>query len=96
MLSFARMLKKCKFHGESLLGIQRINQICRQVDHRWRKGKLPPAVTVVAMMQQVAHANISCAAVRQLHGGVFSAEAFCQARQRMPLAVLVELNKSSC
>lgn len=94
MLSFARMLNKCKLQGCSLLGVQRINQICQQVDHRWRDGKLPPAVTVAAMMRQVAHANMSCAAVRQLHGGVFTAEAFCQARQRMPLAVLVELNKS--
>jgi hypothetical protein len=94
VLSFARMLKKCKFAGESLLGIQRINEVCRQVNHRWREGKLPPAVTVRGMMQQVAHANISCSAVRQLHGGLFSSEAFCQAKQRMPLAVLVELNKA--
>ena len=93
MVSFARMLKRCKVDGEALLGTRRVHAVCRQVDHRWRDGKLPPAATVLGMMQQVAHANASCAAVRQMHGGAFSAEAFCQAKQRLPLAVLLELNK---
>ena len=77
MLNFARMLTRCKFKGEELLGVQRIDQACRQPGHCWRDGKLPPAVTVTGMMQQVAYANVSCAAVRQMHGGVFTAEAFC-------------------
>jgi hypothetical protein len=94
MLDFAGMLKQCKLKGEQLLGIARIHQVCREVGHRWRRGgKLSPATTVLGMMQQMAHANVSCAAVRQMHQSVFSAEAFCQARQRMPLAVLAELNR---
>ena len=91
MRDFARMLGQCKFKGELLLGIEKIHEICDQVDHRWREGKLTPAATVLSMMQQVAHANVSCAAVRQMYGGVFTAEAFCQARQRLPLEVMVEL-----
>src|SRR5947209_2212511 len=94
MLDFAGMLKQCKLKGEQLLGMAWIHQVCRDVGHRWRRGgKLSPATTVLGMMQQMAHANVSCAAVRQMHEGVFSAEAFCQARQRLPLAVLEELNR---
>ena len=93
MVSFAGMLKRCKVNGEALLGTQRVHEVCRQAGHCWRDGKLPPATTVLGMMQQVVHRNVSCAAVRQMHGGTFSAEAFCQAKQRLPLAVLLELNK---
>jgi len=93
VVNFARMVKQCKVDGEALLGTQRVHQVCRAVGHRWRDGKLPPATTVLGMMQQVAHANVSCAAVRQMHGGAFTAEAFCQAKQRLPLTVLLELNK---
>ena len=69
MVNFARMLQWCKVDGEALLGRRRVHRVCRQVDHRWRDGKLPPATAVLGMMQQVAHANVSCAAVRQMHGG---------------------------
>jgi hypothetical protein len=93
VISFARTLKQCKFEGERLLGPARIHQVCRDVGHHWRLGKLSPATTVLGMMQQMAHANVSCAAVRQMHEGIFTAEAFCQARQRMPLVVLEELNR---
>lgn len=94
MRDFAGMLNQCKFQGDRLLGVERINQISRQAGHHWREGKLPPAATVRGMMQQMAHANISCAAVGQMGGGTFTAEAFCQARQRLPLQVLRELNKA--
>ena len=44
-------------------------------------------------MQQMANGNASCAAVRQMNNGAFSAEAYCQARRRLPLEVLEELNR---
>jgi len=95
MVNFNSILESCKVqdvHGAPLLSAGRIEEICQRVGYRWRDGKLPPDVTVQCMMQQMAHGNASCAAVRQMNGGAFSGEAFCQARQRLPLGVLEELN----
>ena len=95
MVSFNSILQSCKIKGSDgrpLLGAGHIEAVCRQVGHRWRDGKLPPGETVQCLMRQMAQGNASCAAVRQMHGGAFSGEAYCQARQRLPLEVLEKLN----
>jgi len=95
MVSFDSILQSCKIKdsdGRPLLGAGHIEAVCRQVGHRWRDGKLPPGETVQCLMRQMAQGNASCAAVRQMHGGAFSGEAYCQARQRLPLEVLEKLN----
>jgi hypothetical protein len=73
-----------------------VEEVCRGQGHTWRAGPLRPAKTVALFVQQIAAGNVSCAAVRRLRGPgmpAFSAPAYCQARQRLPLAVLLELSR---
>src|SRR5712691_3286479 len=81
-------------------------RVCRELDHEWRDRELDPATTLALFLQQMLHGNVSCAEVRRLvpaagtgaRGGcdgssrtTFSASAYCQARQRLPLEVIQTL-----
>jgi hypothetical protein len=48
---------------------------------------LDPATTVALFIQQVLHGNAPCSEVRHIAGRSFSAQAYCQARARLPLAL---------
>lgn len=69
-----------------------IERICQQQDYHYRQLKLPPAQTVECFAWQVLMGNVTCDAVRHRERGTFSASAYCQARQRLPLGVLRELS----
>lgn len=79
----------------SALGRGRVEAVCRELGHAWRERELDPATTVALFVQQVAHGNAPCSEVRHLGracgGGGFSASAYCQARKRLPLGVLLRL-----
>jgi hypothetical protein len=66
---------------------------CDEAGHRWRKRKLGPVTTVYLFLLQVLHRNTSCAHVVQFGGQEFTDSAYCQARMRLPLAVLLSLMK---
>jgi len=58
-----------------------------------RPRELDPAVTVALFVRQVVHGNCPCAEVRHLAGpsSSFTAQAYCEARRRLPLAVYQDL-----
>lgn len=68
-----------------------IEQACRTEDYHWRQRELGPVTTVHAFMTQVLHGNTACAHTVRLAGLDCSAEAYCQARARLPLSVYERL-----
>ena len=71
----------------------RIDQLARQANHTFRNTILTPGHTLRLFVQQVAHGNIACSAVRHLAGQEFSDSAWCQARLRLPLEVIRQVHR---
>jgi hypothetical protein len=75
-----------------LLNSNRILELCRQADY-WPEadGKLDPPTLLALFMRQIAHGNVSCDEVRLMGEDAFTASGYCQARMRLPLAVIQTL-----
>lgn len=70
----------------------RIIKLCEESGYRPEAdGKLDPATLIALFMQQIAAGNVSCDQVRLMGRDAFSASAYCQARMRLPLAVIQTL-----
>ncbi len=65
-----------------------IERLCRELNYTWRQRILGPVATVQAFLLQVLHGNTACDHVPHLVGQQFSGEAYCQARARLPLALI--------
>jgi hypothetical protein len=96
MASIAYALQRIKGDVSSVLNRTTIERICREHDHQWRQRELDPATTVALFVQQVLHGNVPCTEVRRLAGGTLSAQAYCAARQRLPLPVCNDLFSEVC
>src|SRR5262245_53139279 len=68
-----------------------ICQACQSVGHVWRTRVLDPITTVHLFALQILHGNTACAHVPRLGAVACTGEAYVQARQRLPLAVLQRL-----
>lgn len=66
-------------------------QLCRACGHAWRDRVLTPLVTLRLFLTQVLHGNTAIAHLRQLAGLSFAPGSYCEARERLPLAVIVGL-----
>lgn len=64
-----------------------IQEACRACGHQWRDRVLGPARTVQALLLQILHAT-AMTGVSRLVGPSFSASAYCQALQRLPVEVM--------
>ena len=71
----------------------RINQLARTLDHTFRNTLLTPGNTLRFFVQQVAHGNIACSAMRHLTGEDFTDSAWCQARSRLPLELIQQVHR---
>jgi hypothetical protein len=90
MVSFDHGLGAVKRDPLLLLDAERILQLCRESDYcPEADGKLDPPTLIALFMQQIAAGNVSCDHVRLMGGNGFTASGYCQARMRLPLAVLV-------
>ena len=87
MASIASSLGRIKNNPLEFLDRALIERACRECDYTWRDRELDPATTVALFMQQILRGNIPCSEVRHLAGGTFTAQAYCDARSRLPLAV---------
>jgi len=61
---------------------------CVAAGHRWRERALGPVATLSAMAVQMLEGNTAIAHVVRLLGNGFSESAYCQARARLPVAVV--------
>jgi Transposase DDE domain len=83
-----------------------IERACRQVGHRWRRCYWTPAVTILTFVRQVLNGNCACrrAVAMTLASGLSEPvaandgmacdpSAYSQARQKLPRALLEQLNR---
>ncbi len=95
MASIASSLERIKNDPLGVLGRAGVERVCGEQNLSWRERQLDPATTVGLFIQQVLHGNAPCSEVRHIAaaaaqgrgGGSFTAQAYCAARARLPLAV---------
>lgn len=87
MASVSSSLQRIKVRLPEILDRDLIKRICRECDYAWRERELDPATTIALFVQQVLHGNTPCSEVCHLGGASFTAQAYCDARARVPLSV---------
>jgi len=87
MANIAASLQRIKDNPLEVLDRELIERVCRECNHPWRIRELDPAATIAWFMQQIVRGNITCGEVGHLAGNRFSAQAYCEARARLPLSV---------
>ena len=86
------VLQSLKTAWTAQLQPEAILAACEAVGYtEWRDRLLNPVVTVQAFLLQILHGNTACRHLPHLSGLTFSASAYCQARQRVPLDVFQKL-----
>ena len=91
MASVRRSIEKIKSDPTKFLTPQSIIHACEGVGHEYRDRVLGPVETIQAMFVQAVHGNLPIGGVVRLHHETFTASAYCQARQRIPLEVFFRL-----
>ena len=90
--ALARLRRETLGNDHEHLPIARqVDQLCQDCRHLWRDRLLTPLVTLRLFLLQVLHGNSSIVHLRQLSGLCFTASSYCEARQRLPLAVITGL-----
>jgi hypothetical protein len=95
-LSIPQILRQFKADVSKALAPETIVKICDYLGHKYRERVLDPVITVQVFLLQILHGNTACTALSRLAGIPFTAEAYCQARSRLPLALFVELLERVC
>lgn len=96
MVSFNRALLRVKEDLSALVPESAIVAACQEAGHHWRKRLLDPVLTVHLFVLQVLHFNTALTHLRHLAGERIKPSAFCQARKRLPLAVMQKLHRLMC
>jgi hypothetical protein len=68
-----------------------LRDLCLSFGLCWRQRLLDPVTTIHLFLLQILHGNTACTHLPRLAGRPFTASAYCQARARLPLAVLQAL-----
>jgi hypothetical protein len=88
MAAIDHALARIRQDGSHLLRSDSVNQLSRQLGLPFRETLLTPGNTLRLFVQQVAHGNIACNAVRHLSDQPFTDSAWCQARERLSIELL--------
>jgi Transposase DDE domain len=96
MASISYALEHIKSDPWAVLKRSSVERVCREHHYPWRQRELDPATTVALFVQQILLGNVPCSEVRHLAKGSFSAQAYCAARQRLPLEVCNDLFSLVC
>jgi len=94
MLSMTDALARIKGRVSDAVPVELIQRLSREVGHRWRDRDLGPVVTTHLFLHQVLHGNVAVAELRRLSGLSFTEAAYCQARARLPRALLERLQQA--
>jgi hypothetical protein len=89
--TLTRALQQIKSEWAQHLEADAISEACQAVGYRWRQRRLGPVATVQLFALQILHGNTAINHLRHLAGLALTAAAYCQARARLPLAVLQRL-----
>jgi len=93
MAAFDLALSRVRQGTEHLLAPGRINQLALSGKHLFRNTTLTPGATLRLFVQQIAHGNVACSAMRHLAGENLSDSAWCQARARLPLELIQRVHR---
>jgi hypothetical protein len=96
MVSIGLFIEGIKRNPSQFLEHLPIREVCLELQLSFRDRCLDPATTVALFIKQIINGNSSCAQVRHLENQKFSAQAYCQARKRLPLEVLLTLSHRLC
>jgi hypothetical protein len=91
MVSIRRVLAQIKDDWTTCLTEEHLTRVCREAGATWRHRTLTPVGTIYVFLLQVLHGNTAMTNLPRLSGKRFTPAAYCQARQRLPLAVLRRL-----
>jgi len=94
MSSISQVLAFIKSTHTDAVSTELIERLCRELGHAWRKRDLDPVVTTHLFLQQILHGNTAISHLRHLSGRDFTPSAYCQARARLPLALLHRLQRA--
>ncbi len=86
--SILAAVQQIKADIAQFLSLRLIEEVCATIGHVWRDRILDPATTVHLFVLQILHGNTACSQVPRLGGVQCTGEAYGQARQCLPLAVL--------
>ena len=90
MVTVAGSLGEVKTQLQQLVPDHEVFRICREVRHVWRDRILNPAVIIQLFLLQLL-AKVALQGLRQVANISVTAQAICQAKQRLPLQLLMEL-----
>jgi Transposase DDE domain len=94
MVSMTTALARIKGQIADAVPQELIRRLAREVGHRWRDRELGPIITTHLFLQQVLHGNVAVGELRRLSGSAFTDAAYCQARARLPRALLERLQQA--
>lgn len=94
--SILAAVQQIKSDVAQFLSPQLIRGVCAAVEHVWRERILDPVTTVHLFILQILHGNTACSHVPRLGAVSCTGEAYCQARQRLPLRVLKFILRALC
>jgi len=88
MVSIECVLAQIKGDLAAVFSEEHLTQICREAGAKWRARTLTPVITIYVFLLQILHRNTAMTDLPRLSGQVFTPSAYCQARQRLPVAAL--------
>ena len=91
MVSIQHVLQRIKADLTQVLSQEHLARVCREAGVTWRNRKLNPVTTIYVCLLQLLHGNAAMTDLPRLSGQAFTPGAYCQARQRLPLAALRRL-----
>jgi len=91
MVTILHALRRVREDLVAILDRAMVERICRELGYRWRGRRLDPYATLHLFILQVLNQNTAMTHLPHLSGVRFSASAYCQARQRLPLALFERL-----
>jgi Transposase DDE domain len=94
MLSIPQALQRIKGNLPEYLPENLLCSLCRELRLSFRKRLLTPLVTAHLFLRQVLEGNKPIAELRRLAKFPFSESAYCDARQRLPLAFFLRLHRA--
>lgn len=91
MVTILPALRQVREDLAGLLDRKAVEQVCRDLQYAWRDRRLDPYTTLQLFILQMVHQNTAMTHLPHLSGERFTASAYCQARQRLPVAVVQRL-----
>lgn len=93
MVSITYALRQIKDDLAKWLSPAFIIQVCSEFGYLWRDRLLDLVTTIHLFILQILHGNTACSHLPRITGQTFTASAYCQARARLPLAIIINLVK---